>query len=114
MAKKRQRVSKLENHWGHRLQKAMKDKKLGVREVARTFDLSPSVISGWLKGNSPSDLILIKSISDHLDVSFTWLLTGSHEKNSKISNLSEIFNELPYFDGYARIRIDRLIPRKPD
>ena len=99
-------------HWGIRLQKILKEKKLSLRELSRHTEVSPSVISGWLKGNSPTDLILIKNLSEHLGVSFSWLLTGSNEKGSVVPSMSELFDEQLYFDGYARIRIDRLIVKK--
>ncbi len=99
-------------HWGIRLQKIMKEKKLSLRELSRHIEVAPSVISGWLKGNSPTDLILIKNLSEHLGVSFSWLLTGEYEKGTSLPSMSELFEEVQYFDGYARIRIDRLIIKK--
>lgn len=112
MKKRRIKSTSTEVHWGIRLQKILTEKKISIRELSRNSKVAPSVISGWLKGNSPTDLILIKNISENLGVSFSWLLTGSHEKNISVPTMSEIFEEQPYFDGYARIRIDRLILKK--
>lgn len=112
MKTKRIKNTSTDDHWGIRLQKILNEKKLSQRELSRYTKVSPSVISGWLKGNSPTDLILIKNLSEHLGISFSWLLTGSREKGSVVPNMSEIFEELPYFDGYARIRIDRLVFKK--
>jgi transcriptional regulator with XRE-family HTH domain len=114
MRKKRKRSSTLDNHWGKRLQSILTERSITVREAGRICQVSPSVISGWLKGNSPADLVIIKRLSEYLDVSFSWLLTGSYEKAAKMPSLSELFSEQQYFDGYARIRIDRLVPRKGD
>lgn len=112
MKTKRTKNPTTHEHWGIRLQKILKEKKLSLRELSRHTKVSPSVISGWLKGNSPTDLILIKNLSEHLGVSFSWLLTGSPEKGTSMPSMSELFEELPYFDGYARIRIDRLVVKK--
>lgn len=89
------------------------EKAMSLREVSRICDVSPSVVSGWInKGNSPTDLISVKKLSDELGVSFSWLVTGAYEKGGNQPSLAEIFDETPYFDGYARIRIDRLVHKK--
>ena len=89
------------------------EKSVSLREVSRICDVSPSVVSGWInKGNSPTNLMGIKKLSDQLEVSFSWLVTGTYESGVNQPSIAEIFNETPYFDGYARIRIDRLIPKK--
>lgn len=89
------------------------EKSMSLREVSRICNVSPSVVSGWInRGNSPTDLISIKKLSDELQVSFSWLVTGSYEKGTSQPSIAEIFDETPYFDGYARIRIDRLVHKK--
>lgn len=101
------------DHWGTRLKGVIEEKSMTLREVSRICNVSPSVVSGWINnGNSPSDFISIKKLSEELSVSFSWLLTGIYEDGKTQPALSEIFQETPYFDGYARIRIDRLIPKK--
>lgn len=111
MRKKQKRLNTSDDHWGKRLQSVLTERSITVREAGRICEVSPSVISGWLKGNSPTDLVIIKKLSEHLDVSFSWLLTGSYEKASKVPSLSELFSEQLYFDGFVRVRIDRLVPR---
>lgn len=111
MKKKKQQLNS--NHWGIRLKGVMDDKSVTLREVSRICDVSPSVVSGWINnGNSPTDLISIKKLSEKLEVSFSWLLTGAYEDGKTQPSIAEIFDETPYFDGYARIRIDRLISKK--
>lgn len=100
-------------HWGQRLNKVMTEKGKSQRDIARFCNTSVSVVSAWVKnGSSPSDLMSIKKLSEELNVSFSWLLTGTYESGSTQPSLVEVFDETPYFDGYARIRIDRLIPKK--
>lgn len=102
-----------DDHWGVRLKKILTEKNIPLREVARMCSTSPSVVSGWINnGNSPTDLMAIKNLADELGVSFSWLLTGTYEKGVESPSLTEIFEEQNWFDGYARIRIDKLIPKK--
>lgn len=111
MRKKQQKSNS--NHWGIRLKGVLGEKSMTLREVSRICNVSPSVVSGWINnGNSPTDLVSIKKLSEQLTVSFSWLLTGIYEDEKNKPTISEIFEETPYFDGYARIRIDRLIQRK--
>jgi hypothetical protein len=58
---------------------------------------------------SPTDSKLAKTLADKLEVDFCWLLTGDRGGETKV-RLSELFKEVKYFDGYARIRIDHLVP----
>lgn len=109
MKSKRTKNNTTDEHWGIRLQKTIAEKKLSTRELARQANVSSSVVAGWLKGSSPTDLVLIKNLCEKLEINFTWLLTGTYDKEKPFPNLVEIFDEVPYFDGYARIRIDRLI-----
>lgn len=107
--KKRQHTE----HWGVRLKRVLDERSFSSREAARICDVSPSVVSGWINdGNSPTDLMSIQRLCEKLEVSFSWLLTGTYEGGKHKPAMAEIFDELPYFDGYARIRIDRLIPKK--
>lgn len=107
------RKRKNTGHWGSRLKRVLNERSVSSREVARICDVSPSVVSGWVNdGNSPTDLMSIQRLCQKLEISFSWLLTGVYENGKQTPALAEIFDELPYFDGYARIRIDRLIPKK--
>lgn len=54
----------------------------------------------------------VNRLCKELNVSFRWLLTGENESPNQTPTLSEIFEAVPYFDGVARIRIERLVERK--
>ena len=102
--------------WNQRLRAVLREKELTLRKAASIAGVAPSVMDSWSSGASPTDLNAVKRLCDSMEISFTWLLTGDHEKGSTPPALSEWFQETPYFDGFARIRIDRLMPRtkKPD
>ncbi|AHI04974.1 hypothetical protein BDW_02330 [Bdellovibrio bacteriovorus W] len=100
-----------QEHWGIRLQDVLSEKNISRRQLAKTINVAPSVIDSWVKGATPNDLKAVKRLADYMDCSFSWLLTGEDEAGSG-TTVAEMFQVVPYFDGYARIRIDRLIPRK--
>ncbi len=110
MAKQRGRKAS-PNNWGDRLAKVMSEKNLSLRQVAKLAGVSSSsVIDSWLNSATPNDLMAISKLCKALNVSFKWLLTGEAEEKISRPAMSEIFQEIPFFDGLARIRIDRLIP----
>ncbi len=96
--------------WGTRLFQILREKKITQKKAASIAGVAPSVLSGWLNGVSPTDHLAVKKLCDELEINFTWLLTGDSDQQSDIS-ITELFDETPYFDGYARIRIDRLTKR---
>ncbi len=98
-------------HWGHRLANVLAEKKISHRASAKLAGVSASVLDSWVKGASPGDLAAVMKLAEALGVSFSWLLVGTYEKSAKRPALAELFREEKYFDGVARIRIDRLIPR---
>lgn len=100
-----------QEHWGNRLQAVLSEKNISRRQLAKTINVAPSVIDSWVKGATPNDLKAVKRLADYMDCSFSWLLTGEEEADSG-TTVAEMFQVVPYFDGYARIRIDRLVPRK--
>lgn len=100
------------DRWGIRLKAILKEKKLTFRKAAAIAGVSASVIDSWTNGATPSDLHAVKRLSDHLQVDFTWLLLGEHDKTTHIPPVTELYDEQIFFDGLARIRIDRLIPKK--
>ncbi len=113
MKRGRKKKTDTSNDWGQRLLDVMKERKLTIRNVAKIAGVSsPSVIDSWIKSSSPSDLMAVNRLCMELNISFRWLLTGEHEQNERIASVAEIFEEVPYFDGMARIVITRLQERK--
>lgn len=99
------------SHWGERLRATLKEREMSIRKAARVAEVSPSVLDSWTSGASPKDLHAVKRLADELGVSFSWLLLGERENRQLPITVSELFDEQPFFDGYARIRLDRLIPK---
>lgn len=109
--KRRKSLEDFENHWGLRLSSVLMEKKVSKRQAAKAAGVAASVIDSWVGGATPGDLKAIKRLCDSLAVSFVWLLTGDDDSRAR-PTMVEMFDTVPYFDGYARIKIDRLIPRK--
>ena len=90
----------------------MNEKNLSVRSAAEIAQVSSSTLNSWRSGSSPSDFKAIQRLAKALDVSFEFLLTGN--SNNDI-NIHEVFDEeAAIFDGFARISIRRLIPKKKE
>lgn len=105
----------LANDWGDRLSKVLDEHELSIRQAAKLAGLtSPSVIDSWLKSASPQDLVAVSRLCDKLEVDFRWLLTGTYSRDDRRPRVAEMFREEPFFEGLARIRIDRLIPNEDD
>lgn len=92
----------------------MEERNLGVREAARAAQVSPSTIVSWRSGSLPEDYVAVKRLAKHLGVSLSFILTGEDETRSEgVPAVSEVFEDGGvFFDGYARIRIERLVPKK--
>ena len=56
----------------------------------------------------------LKKLCNHFGVSLATVLTGETDTIEGRKNPEDIFREDPWFDGYARIKIMRLIPRGKD
>lgn len=100
------------NDWGTRLRRVLKEQNISLRKAARIAGVSASVIDSWSAGSTPGNLLAVKRLTDELKISFCWLLTGDAENTSQSLPMSQLFDEQPYFEGYARIRIEKLTPKK--
>ena len=91
------------------------EKKLTIRELAKLAGVSPSTINDWQSGTSPENYIAVKNLAKALNVSFSFLLTGEYDEidQTKPASIAEVFTDGgALFDGYAKITIQRLLPKK--
>lgn len=97
------------------LKALMKERSLTMREVGKMAGISPSTVNDWQSGSTPENYMAVKKLAKELDVSFSFLLTGEEEAKFKnqLPSVTEVFDDGgELFDGYAKITIQRLIPRK--
>ena len=95
----------------------MKEKGLGVREAARIAEVGPSTIVSWRSGALPEDYSAVKRLARALGTTLGYLLTGEDDSRPKDSlpGISEVFEDGgAIFDGYAKITIQRLLPKSPN
>jgi transcriptional regulator with XRE-family HTH domain len=76
--------------------------------------VSHSTIIDWQSGSSPDDYLAVRKLAEGLGVTFSYLLTGVDDTRPKgsLPAIEEVFSDGgPLFDGYAKISIQRLIPK---
>lgn len=86
-----------------------------VREAAEIAGVGVSTIDDWRGGALPEDYSAVKLLAGSLGVTFSFLLTGEddREKQSGLPSVTEVFDDGgALFDGYAKITIQRLLPRR--
>lgn len=96
------------------LTKLMDERKVGVREFADACGCAPSSITDYRNGVAPTDFKLVSKMASELDVTMAFLLTGKEDPRGKNPTpaVTEVFDDGgPLYDGYARITIQRLVPR---
>ena len=75
--------------------------------------MNASTVQSWRSGSIPADFLAIKRLAAHMNSTLSFLLTGQSdaELEGKGTSISELFVAEDYFDGYAEIKVRRLIPR---
>jgi transcriptional regulator with XRE-family HTH domain len=103
------------NKWGERLGASLSEKECSLRKASEIAGVSASVLHAWVhESASPGDMLAVKRLCDTLDLDFTWILTGDFSKGREETTLAELYEETTCFEGIARVRIDRLTPRKKE
>ena len=99
------------------LRALMAEKHLTVREAARIAGVGPSTVDDWRAGAVPEDYFAVKRLAQHLGVTLTFILTGEEDDRDreKIPAVAEVFSDGGHiFDGFAKITIQRLLPKKEE
>ena len=92
----------------------MAEKGMTIRQAASLAGVGSSTIDGWRGGALPEDYSAVKRLAKGLGVSFSFLLTGEEDRDQLgLPSVTEVFEDGgALFDGYAKITIQRLLPRK--
>lgn len=107
-------VEKNSNAFSKRLTALMLDRAIGVREAGRLAQVGASTIVSWRAGANPEDFAAVKRLAIALGTTLGFLLTGEDDSRpaGTAPAVTEIFDDGGHlFDGYAKITIQRLIPR---
>lgn len=98
----------------HQLTALMGEHGMTVRKAATIAKVAPATIVDWRAGGSPADFTAVQRLAEIFGVSLAYLLTGKDDSRPKDSpaNVTEVFTDGGMlFDGYAEIKIRRLVPR---
>ena len=91
----------------------LEERNIGVREAARLAGVGASTLMSWKSGAQPEDYLAVKRLAEALGTTMSFILTGENDSASSLPSVSETFEDGgSLFDGYAKITIQRLIPRK--
>lgn len=95
------------------LQRLMEERGVGVRAAAELARVAPSVIVSWRSGAYPEDFVAVKRLAKSLGVSLSFILTGEEDHGSPgHPSITQVFEyDGILFDGFAKITIERLLPR---
>ena len=94
----------------------MEQQKLSITKAAKIAKVSVSTIAGWKTGTSSTDYEAVKRLATHLGVTLDYILTGDTGslKNKKVheTNIEDLVEDGELmFEGYAKISVQRIIPK---
>lgn len=83
-----------------------------IAQAAKAAGVSASTIADWREGANPENYLAVQKLAEHFGVSLSFILTGKEEKTQTAPTITQVFDESDYlFDGYAKITIQRMIPK---
>ncbi len=91
----------------------MSQKNMTVREAAKIAGVGHATVVNWRGGALPEDFRAVRLLAKALGVSFSFLLTGEDDtRPDGPASMNEVFQDGgALFDGYAKITIQRLVPK---
>lgn len=100
--------------FGRNLRIVMDERSLSLKAVAEICAVNSSVVSGWLAGKSPTNLLAVQRLSKALGISFEWLLTESdNHPGTRNLRLQDLFEEQDVgMSGIFKIEAKRLTRRE--
>jgi len=94
------------------LSSLMKEKNVTIAKAAEVAGVGVATIADWKAGASPENYMAVQKLAEHLEVSLSFLLTGKEDKSHITPTLAQVLEEGDLlFDGYAKITIQRMIPK---
>ena len=95
------------------LNSLMQEKGLSVRKAAEAAGVGSSTIMSWKSGALPENYVAVKRLAKKLGTNLGFLLTGEDDTREGGPPLvGEAFDDAgTLFDGFAKITIQRLVPR---
>jgi transcriptional regulator with XRE-family HTH domain len=95
------------------LKRVISERGLTVRAAAEMAGVSGSVVQSWLNSANPHDLRAVATLAKALNMEFKELLLGEVEYRSlEADGIDELFEEKDLFEGFCKVSIKRLLPKK--
>ena len=113
MARTKKKSEPSSDTFAKRLTLLMEQRKMTVRKAATLAGVSTSTLQDWKTGIQPTNFIAVRSLAIALGTTLSFLLTGEDDSrpNGDIS-VTEVFKDGgEVFDGYLKVKIERMIPR---
>lgn len=111
-------MAKNEETFSGRLKRLLSEKNISLRAAARIAGVSPATLTNWTSNGTPTDFQAVKKLAAALNTSFSFLMIGEEEAIRKLAStpsITEVFSEgAEIYNGYARIVMVQMVPRKPD
>ena len=90
------------------LTRLLEERRVTLKQVAAATKIKPSTLSGWKGGVSPRDLGEVRVCARYFGVSMEKMLFDETQENLF---LEELLTE-GVFDGFLKVKIERVIPKK--
>jgi transcriptional regulator with XRE-family HTH domain len=91
------------------LRKLLKDRSITQKQAASLAGVTESVLSDWISGCAPQNLIAVRRLAKSLGVSVSYLLFGESDDGFKIS-LEELIKteDAPVISGLYRLELTKI------
>lgn len=90
------------------LQSLIQDKGVSARQISKATGIAQSTLSNYLQGKGIQKPEHLVTLAEYFSTSIDFLLTG---KDKRSPSLEEAFTE-GLFDGYLKVKIERVVPTK--
>lgn len=86
------------------LKKLISDNNLNALKLSKATSVPKSTLSDWLLGNSPKNIIQVKAVAEHFNISIDELVFGDQKsrKAKPIEKLDTEFLNFGNFDVYLK------------
>jgi transcriptional regulator with XRE-family HTH domain len=103
-----------QTHLSQFLLRLLKEKNLTLKAAAGIAGTAPSVVQGWKDGAMPSETVSnLKKLCNAYGYSLSFALTGEVDDAEGGHPLPHYIED-EWFDGYARIKIMKLVPKRKE
>ena len=113
MPNKPKRQKELTRGISDRLRSLIEEKGFSIRSLSTLSDIPKSSLNNWVSGESiPTDFDALLRLSNILETNLSFILCGVNDSRPTKPSVTEVFKLGDViFDGYLKVRVERVIPR---